>query len=65
MYNITPGITFQWAIKTDAYIYLDFFIEVQLIVDHIVCAVFAAVAKTKHHEPNLKWQLAVISSETF
>lgn len=36
-----------------AYIDLNFFVKVQLIVEHIICAVFAAVVKTKHHEPKL------------
>lgn len=50
--------------KLDAYIDLNFFIKVQLIVENIVCAVFAAVKKTKHHKHNLNWQLAVISLES-
>lgn len=33
--------------KLDAYIDLNFFIKVQLIVENIICAVFAAVKKTK------------------
>lgn len=43
--------------KLDAYIDLNVFIEVQLIVENIICAVFAAVKKTKHHKHTLNWQL--------
>lgn len=46
--------------KLTAYIDLNFFVKVQLIVEHIICVVFAAVVKTKHHKPKLHWQIAVI-----
>lgn len=39
--------------KLDAYIDLNFFIKVQLVVENIICVVFAAVKKTKHHKHNL------------
>lgn len=51
--------------KLDAYIDMNFFIKVQHIVEDIICAVFAAVVKTKLHEPNLNWQIAVIISEPY
>lgn len=54
-------IMFQWGMKMAAYIDLNFFVKVQLIVEHIICAVLAAVVKTKHREPKLHWQIAVIS----
>lgn len=39
--------------KLDAYIDLNFFIKMQLVVENIIRAVFAAVQKTKHHKHNL------------
>lgn len=46
-----------------AYIDLDFVEEVQLIIDHIICVVFAAVAKTEHCHGNIMihTQLATLS----
>lgn len=45
IYFLAAGIFLEGGMKLDAYMDLNFFIKVQLIVENIICAVFAAVKK--------------------